>query len=194
MDELLPLDCELFKLTGPGAAHWLAMDGWTLEEAALLLCGANPKCISEFDADPDVLKADFASAGYIGMLDRLRRAGEMGVLSFPAEPAAIIRWAASKHGVPPVLQALASAAWPSKSEQAPQASDEKQATPMKGVKGQGKVWTDEYKAEVRAYRNVHGLKRTAEFYEVSQTTISKHVPAAREEKPLGYSVFSHRTK
>lgn len=43
--------------------------------------------------------------------------------------------------------------------------------------GTPKVWTDERKAEARAYREKHGLKKTAEHYGVSETTISKHIPA-----------------
>jgi hypothetical protein len=103
MGDLLPLDCELFELTDSGAAHWLVMDGWTRAEAALLLCGANPKRISVFDAEPDVLKPDFTTAGYVGIFDRLGRAAEMGVLKFPAAPADVVRWAASKHWVPDAL-------------------------------------------------------------------------------------------
>lgn len=43
----------------------------------------------------------------------------------------------------------------------------------------GKVWTEERKAEARAYRAQHGLKKTAEHYNVSQATISKHLPAGK---------------
>lgn len=39
------------------------------------------------------------------------------------------------------------------------------------------AWTDEFKAEVRAYRRMHGLKKTAEHFRVSQSMISKRVPA-----------------
>lgn len=68
------------------------------------------------------------------------------------------------------------------------------AAPAKGGKGQGKVWTDERKAEARAYRKVHGLKLTAKFYGVSEATISKHVPAEKEAKPQGFSAFTHLIK
>lgn len=45
-----------------------------------------------------------------------------------------------------------------------------------------KVWTDEYKEEVRKYREQHGLKKTAEHYNVSQALISRHVPAGKSGK------------
>lgn len=48
----------------------------------------------------------------------------------------------------------------------------------------GKVWTDERKAEARAYREKHGLKKTAEHYRVSQATISKHIPAKKGKAKL----------
>ncbi len=68
-----------------------------------------------------------------------------------------------------------------------------QAEVTAGGPSGGKVWTDERKAEVRAYREKHGLKKTAEHYGVSQATISKHVPA-NKVKPPGYSAFTYRSK
>ena len=52
------------------------------------------------------------------------------------------------------------------------------------VKGTDKRWTDEFKAEVRAYREKHGLKKTAEYYNVSQSLIGRHVPA--KMRPAGH--------
>lgn len=100
----VPLDCELFELTETGVEHWLAMDGWSLEESATLLCGANPKRIEEFAKDPNVSRPDYTSCGYMGIADRLRRAAEMGVISFPSPPTEVIRWAAGKQGIPDVLR------------------------------------------------------------------------------------------
>jgi hypothetical protein len=99
----LPLNCELFELTDTGAAKWLAMDGWTLKEATILLCGANPTLLTEFAADPNVANPDFDSCGYAGIRDRLMRAAEMNVLTFPATPAAVCLWAARKQDIPPPL-------------------------------------------------------------------------------------------
>ncbi|MDO8904735.1 hypothetical protein [Hydrogenophaga sp.] len=91
-----------------GAAHWIAMDGWTLEESALLLSGANPKRIEVLGADPHVAKPDLQSCGYVGINDRLLRASEMGVLSFPASPFEVCSWAAKKEqGIPiPLMSVL----------------------------------------------------------------------------------------
>ena len=41
------------------------------------------------------------------------------------------------------------------------------------------VWTSERKAEAQAYRAIHGLKKTALHYKVSEATISKHIPAGK---------------
>ncbi len=79
-------------------------------------------------------------------------------------------------------------------EQAPQAAEVTPTAPAKAEKGQGKVWTDERKAEARAYRKVHGLKLTAKLYGVSEATISKHLPVKKESTPVGYSVFKHQIK
>lgn len=48
----------------------------------------------------------------------------------------------------------------------------------------GKVWTEQRKAEARAYRATHGLKKTAEHYKVSQATISKHIPAGKGKRKV----------
>lgn len=97
---LLPLDHELYALTEVGARHWLAMDGWTLDEAALLLSGANPKKVEMFALDPNVSKPDYTSCGYVGTRDRLSRAAEMGVLKFPCAPGSVCKWASAKHSIP----------------------------------------------------------------------------------------------
>jgi hypothetical protein len=55
--------------------------------------------------------------------------------------------------------------------------------------GTGKVWTEQRKAEARAYRIQHGLTKTAEYYKVSVTTISKHIPAGKV-KPKKVTPFS----
>jgi hypothetical protein len=60
--------------------------------------------------------------------------------------------------------------------------------------GQQKVWTEARKAEARAYREKHGLKRTAEHYGVSQSTISKQIPPEKEPKPQPYSAFNQRKR
>lgn len=82
------------------------MDGWTLDESALLLSGANPRLVTAFDDDPCVYKPDFTSCGYVGFHTRLRRAADMGVLRFPASPLHVLRWAAGKHAVPLVFAYL----------------------------------------------------------------------------------------
>ena len=46
----------------------------------------------------------------------------------------------------------------------------------------GRVWTEEFKEEVGAYRLKHGLRKTAAYYGVSETTISKHIPAGEKKK------------
>lgn len=55
-------------------------------------------------------------------------------------------------------------------------------------KWQEKRWTPEFIAEVRAYREEHGLKKTAIEFEVSQTTIGNYVPAKKMHRP-GLSAF-----
>lgn len=53
-----------------------------------------------------------------------------------------------------------------------------------------KRWTEPFIAEVTAFREKHGLKKTAEHYKVSQATISRHVPGKRKRpqvtSPFGW--------
>ena len=102
----LPLDCELFELTEVGAQHWVLMDAWNLDESALLLAGASPARIREFDKDTDTPKPDYTSCGYVGIRDRLQRAVDVGVLSFPALPRSVVEWAQGKHAIPAPLAVL----------------------------------------------------------------------------------------
>jgi len=57
----------------------------------------------------------------------------------------------------------------------------------------GKVWTPERLAEVRAYREKHGTKKTAEHFNVSTSLIRQKLPSEKP-KPKGYSAFTHRIK
>ncbi len=57
----------------------------------------------------------------------------------------------------------------------------------------GKVWTPERLAEVRAYREKHGTKKTAEHFKVSASLIRQKLPSEKP-KPKGYSAFTHRIK
>lgn len=68
---------------------------------------------------------------------------------------------------------------PRTSEQSGDPAQVDDAAPVGTSNGSVKVWTDERKNEVKAYRAIHGLKKTAEYYKVSQATISKHVPAGK---------------
>lgn len=61
------------------------------------------------------------------------------------------------------------------------------------VQSNGKVWTPEKLAEVKAYREKHGTKNAAEHFKVSTSLIRKKLPSEKPQ-PKGYSAFSHRMK
>ena len=63
-------------------------------------------------------------------------------------------------------------------------TEPRQDTETLASKDTNKVWTDAFKAEVRAYRDKHGLKATAEHFGKSQSLISKHVPAGKPKKTV----------
>ena len=61
-------------------------------------------------------------------------------------------------------------------------TEPRQDTETLASRGTNIRWTDAFKAEVRAYRDKHGLKATAEHFGKSQSLISRHVPAGKPKK------------
>ncbi|MDP3520689.1 MAG: hypothetical protein Q8S02_08710 [Hydrogenophaga sp.] len=59
--------------------------------------------------------------------------------------------------------------------------------------GQGKVWTPERLSEMKAYRERHGTKKTAEFYKVSAQRVRELLPSDKP-KAKGYSAFNRPLK
>lgn len=85
---------EFAGLTEAGARFWFAVDGWSLEESRLLLCGVDPRKVG-------ALSSEFVNALLWPIHEpeckrMLRRAGEMCVLNFPAKPVDVITWADGK--------------------------------------------------------------------------------------------------
>jgi hypothetical protein len=79
-----------------------------------------------------------------------------------------------------------------------QASTEPQAAPVatesaSNFPGTGKVWTTEKLAEVKAYRQKHGTKKTAAHYQVTEQRIRQLLPGEKP-KAKGYSAFTHHMK
>lgn len=60
-----------------------------------------------------------------------------------------------------------------------------------GVKG--KRWTDEFKAEVQAFRKVFGTKAAAEKFGVAESLIRRHLPS-EDPPPKGYGAFNQGTR
>lgn len=82
------------KLTDDGAAFWLAMDGWTAEEAAFLLHAIDPRY-----GHISIGKAGIACVDPMLLSDAsdmIARAFEAGALRSPAKPADVIAWAKAK--------------------------------------------------------------------------------------------------
>ncbi|PJI96449.1 hypothetical protein CLU85_1195 [Acidovorax sp. 69] len=71
---------------------------------------------------------------------------------------------------------------------APMATDRASIAP-----GNVKVWTDEKLAEMKAFRDKHGTKKTAERFGVSTQLIRRKLPSEKH-KPQGYSAFTQRLK
>ena len=82
---------------------------------------------------------------------------------------------------------------------APEATQaEPQAAPVvadsaSNAPGNGKVWTPEKLAEVKAYREKYGTRKTAEHYQVTEQRIRQLLPGEKP-KAKGYSAFTHRPK
>lgn len=59
--------------------------------------------------------------------------------------------------------------------------------------GNRKVWTPEKLAEVKAYREKYGTRKTAEHYQLTEQRIRQLLPGEKP-KAKGYSAFTHRPK
>ena len=82
---------------------------------------------------------------------------------------------------------------------APEATQaEPQAAPVvadsaSNAPGNGKVWTPEKLAELKAYREKNSTKKAAEYFGISEARIRQLLPGEKP-KPKGYSVFAHCMK
>lgn len=157
------------------------MDGWTPDEAALLLAGSNPLRISGFDADPNIYKPDFTSCGYLGLKMRLQRAHEAGVLAFPCHPLKVIEWANSKHAIPAPLEP-----WLIAPTATPDPVPATQAAPLVNYEPVKVESVEQRRARYLALLEAeerHGkygaLKRIAEREGVDRSNMSKDIDKAR---------------
>lgn len=86
------------KLTDDGAAYWLAMDGWTADEAVFLLHAIDPRygraSIVRVGGRACVIQAD--PMGLSESSEMIARAFEAKALESPAKPADVIAWAKAK--------------------------------------------------------------------------------------------------
>ena len=100
----LPTIYKFAELTPDRARYWLSMDGWTVDEAAHLLCviAPTPELLARWgeygrQGNPyDWMAANKYENDHKARRTQLQRAGEAGALKFPAAPAAVIGWAMAK--------------------------------------------------------------------------------------------------
>ena len=59
--------------------------------------------------------------------------------------------------------------------------------------GNGKVWTPEKLAELKAYRAAHTMPETATKFGISEQRIRQLLPSKKPKRP-GYSAFTHHMK
>lgn len=85
------------ELTDDGARYWLAMDGWDLEQAALLLHAIDPMRLNRWaEISGGRLEVAFP-VQFDAEKALIARAFEAGALRSPANPADVIAWAKSKR-------------------------------------------------------------------------------------------------
>jgi hypothetical protein len=178
-DPTLALDCEIFGLSTDGAGLFILRDSWSLEEAALLLAGANPRLIKALDADSNIYKPDYWTCGYPAIHDLLTNAFESGALAHPCKPRDIVSWAAGKGlAIPAPLLPLVLTA------------PELEAA----MPAQNKKWTPAFIAEVQAYRDNHTEKQTAEKFGVSGSLIRRKLATPKKAKASLFPTVVHRSK
>ena len=103
-EDEFPTIYEFAGLSADRARYWLAMDGWTVDEAAHLLCGIGPtpELLGQWaqyagsGAPWDWAAANSYENAHKARRVLLQRAGEAGALTFPTPPADVIEWAMKK--------------------------------------------------------------------------------------------------
>lgn len=93
-----------------------------------------------------------------------------------------------RESVERVAEIINKAAQPRAATPAPIVADSASNAP-----GNGKVWTPEKLAELKAYRATHTMPETATKFGISEQRIRQLLPSNKPKKK-GYSAFTHRMK
>ena len=197
--------------------HWCKADNWTFDEAVALLLAKDPGMVNpqaferELSADLGLffIKKNKAAAptGFARTYQRLRTLIERAdALAGPRlKPWAVIEWARRTKAVdlPEPLACMAPPAGPSPSNEAappevgaalPQPKESPAVQPARQDGITPKKWTDELKAELAAYRQVHGTKAAAAYFRIAESRVRALLPK-QAPAPAGYSAFNtHRMK
>jgi hypothetical protein len=83
-------------LTHERLRFWMAVDGWTVEDAALLLIGLEPQLMRRWSELTGKPLRELVPVAFRPRALMLERAGEAGLLKFPATAEKVLAWAASK--------------------------------------------------------------------------------------------------
>lgn len=186
-------------------AFWCKADYWTIDEAAALLLGRDPRTVNpaslteELKKPTGFLQLDkpMGPARFHRDFDGLRtliaRAGGLGGPRI--RPQDLIAWAqATGAAVVPV--GLSDAIHPEAIAPAPGASAPEAAEPPTIDTLNGKRWTPKRIEELRRYRKEHGTKMAAQHFGITASRVRALLPKqeARPEPANPFQVLTHRLK
>lgn len=194
---------DVAELTSDGAPYWLAMDGWTPDEVALLIRAIDPRRLENWKRVTGAKQLPNAPYEFEAVQKSVARAFEANVLVSPAAPSAVIAWAMEKGmqlpaPLIPEGMVLKGGNWVKLDT--PHAPEQEPATPAPAAvvafAGTVKVWTAERKEAARAMLNeqkMRGIKafaaNTAAAFEVSparlRDVLNDKPKKAHAKKPKG---------
>lgn len=78
------------------ARHWMKLDSWTVEEAGLLWMNFDPTMLRAWAASTNRQLVDVLPIDIVPRMHALRAAHQVGALTFPSAPGAVLGWAHAK--------------------------------------------------------------------------------------------------
>jgi hypothetical protein len=186
-------------------AFWCKAEFWTVEEAAALLLGRDPRVVTPSALAEELKKptgflqlekpmgpAHF-HRDFDGLCTLIARASSLGGPRI--KPQDLVEWAQATGAaaIPPALASAINTAAPLPAPEAPATAT---AAPQAGGTGTGKRWSTERLQELQQYRDTYGTKEAAAHFGITEQRIRALLPKreAKQATATPFQGLTHRTK
>lgn len=186
-------------------AFWCKAEFWTVEEAAALLLGRDPRVVNPNALAEELkkptgflqLEKPMGPAGlhrdFDGLCTLIARASSLGGPRI--KPQDLVTWAQATGAavIPSGLASAINTAAPSPALEAPPCAT---AEPQSARTGTRKQWSAERLQELNRYREAHGTSKAALHFGITPQRVRKLLPkhVAKQATTHPFPVFTHRIK